>query len=141
MRDQTEPSDPHEPRPLVGDLAPDADAGAGADEALTDAEELDGLPVLDSALPVQPHGIPSRELASPPTPGLQVAAVAATGFLAGAAVAGLLHRRRVRHSALAGRAGRAGRRARRSSGPLDEVVQIVGSRSLLVDVHLLGGRD
>jgi hypothetical protein len=29
----------------------------------------------------------------------------------------------------------------RSGGKAGELLQIVGSRSLLVDVHLLGGRD
>jgi hypothetical protein len=79
-------------------------------------------------------------------PAVQAAAVAAGGFVAGAAVVGLVHRHQRRSSALAkGRRfgtelGRGGRRARKSARAA-ELVQIVGSRSLLVDVHLLGGSD
>lgn len=67
-------------------------------------------------------------------PAVQAAAVAAGGFVAGAAVVGLVHRRQRRSGAIAkarrgaGRGGRAG-----------ELVQVLGSRSFLVDVHLLGG--
>lgn len=75
----------------------------------------------------------------PAIPAVQAAAVAAGSFVAGAAVAGLVHRRGRRGSAPA-KATRGGRRAARS-GPRGaaELVQIVSSRSLLVDVHLLGG--
>jgi hypothetical protein len=66
-------------------------------------------------------------------PAVQAAAVAAGGFVAGAAVVGLVHRRQRRSSALA--KGRGTRRSSRAS----ELVQVVGSRSFLVDVHLLGG--
>jgi hypothetical protein len=69
------------------------------------------------------------------------AAAAAGGFVAGAAIVGLIGRRHRRARALgAPRRSRAlGRKASvRSAGPLDRL-QIVGSRSLLVDVHLLGG--
>jgi hypothetical protein len=78
-------------------------------------------------------------------PAVQAAAVAAGGFVAGAAVVRLAHRRRTRalarakgHRRLLGltRARGRGRDARAAS-----VLEIVGSRSLLVDVHLLGGRD
>ena len=77
-------------------------------------------------------------------PAVQAAAVAAGGFVAGAAVVGLVARRQRRSQALAqGRqAGRRLARGRRRSGSAaGELVQIVGSRSLLLDVHLLGGRD
>jgi hypothetical protein len=69
--------------------------------------------------------------------------VAAGGFVAGAAVVGLVHRRRRRTALAKGR--RAGRRLSRggrdgrSANRAGELLQIVGSRSLLVDVHLLGG--
>jgi hypothetical protein len=66
-------------------------------------------------------------------PAVQAAAVAAGGFVAGAAVVGLVHRRQRRSGALA--KGRGTRRSSRAS----ELVQVVGSRSFLVDVHLLGG--
>lgn len=65
-------------------------------------------------------------------PAVQAAAVAATGFVAGAAVVGLAHRRQQRRELT--------RSKRRFRGGGGELVQIVGSRSLLVDVHLLGGR-
>ncbi len=71
-------------------------------------------------------------------PAVQAAAVAAGGFVVGAAVVGLAQRRQRRSAALGkGRGGRSvgGRGAKGS-----ELLQIVGSRSLLVDVHLLGGR-
>ena len=78
-------------------------------------------------------------------PAVQAAAVAAGGFVAGAAVVGLVHAPPARSAALAkGAAPDAGSarppRSRRAPAA-SELVQIVGSRSLLVDVHLLGGRD
>jgi hypothetical protein len=62
---------------------------------------------------------------------------------------GLAHRRQrrrelVRASARRGLGRGGGRRSAsggRGSRGMGELVQIVGSRSLLVDVHLLGGRD
>jgi hypothetical protein len=76
-------------------------------------------------------------------PALQAAAAAAGGFLAGAAVIGLVNRRH-RHGARLvrrPRPGRASRMARgRGTARGGELVQIVGSRSLLVDVHLLAER-
>ena len=75
-------------------------------------------------------------------PTVHAAAVAAGSFVAGAAVVGLVHRRQRRAAALVKR-GRAGRRVghgrARGAGRAVELVEIVGSRSLLVDVHLLGG--
>jgi hypothetical protein len=77
-------------------------------------------------------------------PAAQAAAVAAGSFIAGAAVVGLVHRRQrralthVKRRRL-GRGGRAGSQASHRGGPrAAELVQIVSSRSLLVDVHLLG---
>jgi hypothetical protein len=74
-------------------------------------------------------------------PAVQAAAVAAGGFVAGAAVVGLVHRRRRRSAAL-GKGRRGARVGSASRGGVKgaELLQIVGSRSLLVDVHLLGGR-
>ena len=74
-------------------------------------------------------------------PAVQAAAVAAGGFVAGAAVVGLVHRRR-RATLAKGRGARRlsrGGRDGRSANKAGELLQIVGSRSLLVDVHLLGG--
>jgi hypothetical protein len=112
-----------------------------------EVEEVDALPVL-SAPPqlVNMHGgqgaLPAqRSSAGTVLPAVQAVAVAAGGFVAGAAVVGLVHRRQKRSAALyrgrrgvADRSRRAGRVA--SAG---ELLQIVGSRSLLLDVHLLGG--
>jgi hypothetical protein len=121
-----------------------------------EAEVLDALPVLAGA----PHTLHTRasDAALPDTrragiviPAVQAAAVAAGGFVAGAAVVGLVHRRQRRSPALAkGRGGARSVKKARPAGALDarrggaravELVQIVGSRSLLVDVHLLGGAD
>jgi hypothetical protein len=77
---------------------------------------------------------------------VQAAAVAAGGFVAGAAVVGLVHRRQRRSAALPkgrrprGDLGRGGAQGRKGARAV-ELIQIVGSRSLLVDVHLLGGPD
>jgi hypothetical protein len=59
-----------------------------------------------------------------PVPAVQAAALAATGFVAGAATAAVVARRR----------GRPGRRRRRKKGALGE---IVATNSFLVDVHLI----
>jgi hypothetical protein len=107
-------------------------------------EEVDALPVLAQ----EPTVIASSAGALPAQAGsgrvvvlaVQAAAVAAGGFVAGAAVVGLVHRRRRSTTLAKGRGARrlsrGGRSANRSAG---ELLQIVGSRSLLVDVHLLGG--
>ena len=108
-----------------------------------DTEEVDALPVLadEPTVIASPAGTlpaqagPGRAV----VPAVQAAAVAAGGFVAGAAVVGLVHRRRRRTALTKGR--RAGRLSRdgRSAKKAGELLQIVGSRSLLVDVHLLGG--
>jgi hypothetical protein len=107
-------------------------------DLLEDVEVLDAIPVLVPA--------PSRPIVSALTPAVRTVAVAAGGFVAGAAVVGLLHQRGRRGSASLkrdrsgrgpSRGGRRGREASRAA----ELVQIVGTRSLLVDVHLLGGRE
>jgi hypothetical protein len=107
------------------------------------AEEVDALPVLArEASVVGGHpfvGELSRGTSA--IPAVQAAAVAAGGFVAGAAVVGLVTRRQRRAGALSGSrraGGRIGRRRKPAAG--GELVQIVGSRSLLVDVHLLGNR-
>jgi hypothetical protein len=86
-----------------------------------EAEEVDGLPVvapqtgeIEAAQPVM---LPAR----------QAAALAATGFVAGAATVAVVGRRR--------RSGMPSRRKRkRKAGALGE---IVSSNSFLVDIHLL----
>jgi hypothetical protein len=134
---------PESDRSTIG--PPDRADAAGATAG--ERGELDSLPVLaEQPIVVRaysPAGALSRSDGM--IPAVQAAAVAAGGFVAGAAVVGLAHRRSRRSAALGkGRgARRLGRRARRTGGSApaaSELIQIVGSRSLLVDVHLLGGR-
>ncbi len=113
-----------------------------------DTEEIDALPVLAD----EPIVLPAGTLASAPAtywrstsvamPAVQAAAAAAGGFVAGAAVVRLVSRRHRRLSPFATSRRGTRRSSRRSRGgsKAGELVQIVGSRSLLVDVHLLGGR-
>ena len=88
-------------------------------EDVDEGEVVDGLPVL-------PHDAPPPERLRPAqVPAVQAAALAATGFVAGAATVAVVHRRRTR-------AMRRGRR--KSKGVIGE---IVNSNSFLVDVHLV----
>ena len=93
----------------------------------SDTEEVDALPVLASE--PKPLALAPRSV----VPAVQTAAVAAGGFVAGAVIVGVLGRRHQR--ALATRTPRGLTRRKRTAG---ELVEIVSSRSLLVDVHLLG---
>jgi hypothetical protein len=63
-------------------------------------------------------------------------AVAACSFVAGAAAAGLARRRRSR--ALASNGRRSRQLANRGAGGMSERLQIVSSRTVLLDMHLLG---
>jgi hypothetical protein len=84
-------------------------------------EVVDGLPVLAEVRTV--------ERAAPAAlPAVQVAAVAATGFVAGAATVALVKRRAARKVARNTRAG-----SRRAV----DLLPIAASRSFLVDVHVL----
>jgi hypothetical protein len=110
----------------------------GVSEPL-DEEVLDGVPVLARELPSDSmFGAPeSRSLAVAQSAPVQTVAVAAGSFLAGAAFLGLVRRRHSRQAALGrARAPRLLGRARKRKQPGE--IAIVGSRSLLVDVHLLG---
>ncbi|HXC45875.1 MAG TPA: hypothetical protein VNU24_04655 [Solirubrobacteraceae bacterium] len=93
----------------------------------SDIEEVDALPVL------APES--TSQVVLPRQAGLtvQVATIATGGFVAGAVVAGVLGRRH--RKVLARRAGGGLSRRKRAT---KELVEIVASRSLLVDVHLLG---
>ncbi len=87
-------------------------------------EPVDGLPVLAEVRPLT---------AAPPVfPGVQAAAAAATGFVAGAATIALVRRRSSRKLARAGRGV-----PRRAA----DALPVVASRTLIVDLHLLAGRD
>lgn len=121
---------------------------SGLDSA-GEEEVLDGVPVLAE----QPRIVARRAEESTGAlersvtgviPAVQAAAVAAGGFVAGAAVVGLVHRRHQRSLLVKGRRGtnKLGRGGgARRAGRTGELVQIVSSRSLLLDVHLLGGAD
>jgi len=82
-------------------------------------ETVQGMPVLAEVRAVQPHSPASL-------PAVQAAAVAATSFVAGAATLALVRRHTARKLA----------RSRPPRRALD-ALPIVGSRSFLVDVHLL----
>jgi hypothetical protein len=118
------------PQPVVPDDEPDDTRDGDRTGALQVlAEEADVV----YAQPVTGALSGDWRAAGTVLPAVQAAAVAAGGFVAGAAVVGLVHRRQRRSGAIA--KGRGARRASRAS----ELVQVVGSRSFLVDVHLLGG--
>ncbi len=95
--------------------------------ASEEEEIVDGLPVLAEVRPVEPTAPAPLSVAPAPLPAVQVAAVAATGFVAGAATLALLRRQGARRLA----------RARLSQRRLPGALPIVGSRSFLVDVHLI----
>ena len=80
-----------------------------------EGEIVDGLPVVAEPRVVEPA-------ARPLVPARQAAALAATGFVAGAATVAVVHRRRTRVS----------RRRRKST-----FGDIMASNSFLIDVHLL----
>jgi len=100
---------------------------AGADQQPDEPEVVDGVLVLASARAIEP-------LREGPPPLRQVAAVAATGFVAGAATAAVLGRRLARQQA---------RRAASVPAPLRsprDALEIVASGRFLVDVHALSRR-
>lgn len=89
-------------------------------------EVVDGIPVLAAEVRALERAVPRRGL-----PAVQAAAVAATGFAVGAATVVAISRR------ASGRpAARPLRRRKRDAGP--EVMSVLGTRSFLLDVHLLG---
>jgi len=94
------------------------------DPAMEEAEEVvDGVPVLREEAPVPA----TRPSAAPVA--VQAAAVAGASFVAGAGIVALVKGRRARRSTF--KLGR-GRKPQR--------LEIVGSRSFLVDVHVLDRR-
>jgi hypothetical protein len=93
----------------------------GSEAAASEEETVDGLPVLADVHPI--------ERTSPAAlPAVHAAAAAATGFVAGAATVALVRRRSQRKLARVNRS--APRRA-------VDMLPVVGSRTFLVDVHLL----
>jgi hypothetical protein len=87
----------------------------GPEDLEDEGEVVDGLPVVAETREV--------EAARPLVPARQAAALAATGFVAGAATVAVVQRRR----------GRAPRRRRKNRG----LGEIMASNSFLVDVHLV----
>ena len=81
-------------------------------------EVVDAVPVLAESRAVEP--LSAR-------PAVQAAAVAATSFVAGAATIAVMRRRGARKAL----------RRRKRSTRAGEVLEIVSSRSFLVDVHLV----
>jgi hypothetical protein len=103
--------------PVVdADIVDDVDGPVPAAET---AETVEAVPVLAEVRAIQSHSPVAL-------PAVQAAAVAATGFVAGAATLALVRR----HSA---------RKLARRSPPRRalDALPIVGSRSFLVDVHLI----
>jgi hypothetical protein len=105
---------------------------------MREAEESETLPIVAHDVRVVERETrstaPLARVAS--SSAVQAAAVAAGGFVAGAAVLSLVHRR--------GRAGAAlpkGRRRALGTGstpaPVAETLQVVSTRTFLVDVHRL----
>ena len=143
-------SDPDELRGEEIDAQPvDDEVGPGGVAAGSqDTAEFDALPVLAREQVLTPtyYRAGGAELVRSRAgllPALQAAAAAAGGFLAGAAIVSFLQRRQRR--ALARRRAAAARRGflrrRKHPQPSSELVNVVASRSLLVDVHLLGERQ
>jgi hypothetical protein len=91
------------------------------DAAEPDVEVVDGFPVLAEVRTVE-------RPAPAVLPAVQVAAVAATGFVAGAATVALVKRRATRKMVRNGRGG--------SRRPAD-LLPIAATRSFLVDVHVI----
>jgi hypothetical protein len=112
---------------------------------MNEADNSETLPVAaeqGEVIQPRPAGADLEQARRPVAalPAVQAAAAAAGGFVAGAAVVGLVGRHR-RRAALDRRPRRSllGRRGSARGAAGTERLQIVGSRSLLLDVHLLGG--
>ncbi len=100
---------------------------------------LPASPEEGEIVEARPSGTTLERRSAAAMPAVQAAAAAAGGFVAGAAVVGLFgrhHRRALDRRQGAGRS-LLGRRNSRNATAGDRL-HIVGSRSLLLDVHLLG---
>jgi hypothetical protein len=109
-----------------GPVGPSEPVEAGAEQ---EPEVVDGVVVLATARTID-------RLHDGPPPFVTVAAVAATGFVAGAATAAVLGRHFARHQA---------RRSLPSATPApawrgSDSLEVVSSRRFLVDVHTLARR-
>jgi hypothetical protein len=119
--------------PYADEHAPGVAASDGADEAGVEPEEVesptegeeevvDGLAVLAEVRTIERPATASL-------PAVQAAAAAATGFVAGAATIALIKRRAARKMV---------RNGKTSPRRAVDMLPIVGSRSFLVDVHVIG---
>ncbi|HZV73254.1 MAG TPA: hypothetical protein VFF79_06030 [Conexibacter sp.] len=93
-------------------------------ELVEPEETVDGVPVLATEVRALAPASPRRQL-----PAVQAAAVAATGFVAGAATVVAISRHVSRKPTVR-------RRRKRAAGP--ETLSVLGTRSFLLDVHVLG---
>ena len=102
---------------------------------MAEAAREDLLPVLAEVRPLEREDRPGTDLDKPlaASPAVQAAAVAATGFVAGAATVALARRHAARKANPALRRKRRGRKR--------DAIDVVASRSFLVDIHLLSPRD
>jgi len=130
---------------------PDGSGVAITLRPVNEAEEIEQLDELAEEVRITRLGPVPGSLPGPPArraalPARTAAAVAAGGFVAGAAALGMAGRRQRRSKALAKgprRAGllerslRRGAAGRRGAAPAERL-QIIETRKLLIDVHLLG---
>jgi len=91
-------------------------------DLVLDEETVDGVPVLAEVRAIEPAQ-------SPALPTVQAAAAAATGFVAGAATLVLMRRHATRKLA----------RSRLRRGM--DALPIAGTRSFLIDIHLIAKPD
>ena len=118
---------------------------------MNEAEEIEQLDELAEEVRITrlgpaPGALPAPRVPRSALPARAAAAMAAGSFMAGAAAVGIAGRRRHRSRAIAKgprRAGllerslRRGAAARRAAAPAERL-QIIETRKLLIDVHLLG---
>jgi hypothetical protein len=91
-----------------------------------ETEVVDAVPVLHA-----PGSVPATQRSAGAEVAVQAAAVAGASFLAGAGVIALLRSRRARKNALKLLRGRRRRNGR---------IEVLGTRSFLVDVHFVDRR-
>ncbi len=109
----------HEPRTVTDEHAFEE----AVSELVEPEETVDAVPVLVAEVRAL-----DRVRRSPPA--VQAAAVAATGFVAGAATIVAIRRHNARKAPA--------RLSRRKRGTAPETLNVLGTRSFLLDVHLLG---
>jgi hypothetical protein len=97
-------------------------------DATDEVEVVDAVPVT-AAAPPPVAAAPRGGSMIPASVPAQAAAVAVTGFAAGAVTVAAVRHRKAR------KAAKRGRKARKQLG------EVLGTRSFLVDIHLLGGRN